>query len=81
MIDVNDAASSNKLSGKSELNIKNLNTNSESRNALAISNTSTNTFDITTRDESGGFIDVSENKTTAELTSSTVTNIIDSVPL
>ena len=79
LISVNDARATNKLEGKSELNIIGLNNDLSSNNALAIKNNATNTFDITSKSSSGGVINVSEDNTDATLNSNVVTNIIDSV--
>lgn len=79
LISVGDAKASNKLEGKSELNIIGLNIDLSSNNALAIKNNATNTFDITSKSSSGGVINVSEDNTDATLNSNVVTNIIDSV--
>ena len=78
VINVNDFASSNELTGTSTLNINNFKSNNNSINKLTINNISNNTFDITSSDSSGGFINVSSNSPTKQLDTSTITNIIDS---
>jgi len=78
LVNVNDFTGSNKLTGTSNLTLYNLDTDNDLRNSLNIKNISTNTFDITTTDSSGGFIDVSDNLMTNELNTSTTTNFMNS---
>ena len=79
IINASDTKASNKMNGTSTLNIKNYNSDKNiANNNLNISNVSNNTFDTTSHDGSGGFINISQNDTTTELTATTITNIINS---
>ena len=80
IVNVSDTKASNKLNGTSTLNIKNYKSDKDiANNNLTISNVSNNTFDTTSHDGSGGFINISQNDTTTELKATTVTNIINSI--
>ena len=74
-ISVNDAQSNNTLNGDSTLNINISNASNDLNNKMTVKNTSTNTFDIKSRDTSGGVINVSVINDHTTLNTKTTTNI------
>ena len=74
-ISVNDAQSNNTLDGNSTLNINISNASDDLNNKMTVKNTSTNTFDIKSRDTSGGVINVSVVNDHTTLDTKTTTNI------
>ncbi len=78
-INVSNPEASNKLTGSSVLNVKNLNSDLKTGiNNWNISNKSENTFDTTSSNGSGGFINVAVDKSNLEFDTSTNTNIENS---
>ena len=74
-ISVNDAQSNNTLNGDSTLNVNISNASNDLNNKMTVKNTSTNTFDIKSRDTSGGVINVSVINDHTTLNTKTTTNI------
>ena len=80
VVNVNDTKAENKLTGSSILTIDGFESDTKNGiNNLVVKHTSTNTFDITSSNGSGGLINISEDSTTNELTTSTTTNINNSI--
>ena len=78
IINVSDAKATNNLKGSSILNVGNYVSGDELKNNISVKNTSTNTFKVGCGDGSGGIINVSKNYDTAEINTSTTTNIKNS---